>query len=189
MKALIRAPAARCRRDWSAANRSRTGRSHATSRTAGMCKVVQAAPGMLALADFRGRRFLGRGVRAGADVRRPAHACHRQRSQERDEQTKKACSLKHLVNFTPRTLHITLYITLMHAGCQRTVTGQNHSTALIVRELSHSWQRKNLDRWKHYFRFNPLWNKHIQRYYLRSDTFSNRLPGYCGGTSRVKSFS
>jgi hypothetical protein len=77
----------------------------------------------------------------------------------------------------------------MHAGCQRTVTGQNRSTALIVRELSRLWQRKSLDRWKYYFRFNPLWNNDISADYLRSDPFSNVLPGYQKGTTHVQEFS
>ncbi len=108
--------------------------------------MVQATPGMLALTDFRGRRFLGLGMRGGVDVRGPAHTRQRQTDdasyqtswQKCDESTKKARSLGHLVNFTPRTL----MDTSMHAGCQRTVTGQNHSTALIVRDLSNSGNGK-----------------------------------------------
>lgn len=104
--------------------------------------MVQAAPGMLALADLRGCRFLGRGMRARIDVCGPAHAAQQARCQASwqkcDESTKKARSLGHLVNFTPRTL----IDTSMHAGCQRTVTGQNHSTALIVRDLPNSGNGK-----------------------------------------------
>jgi len=104
--------------------------------------MVQAAAGMLALTDLRGSRFLGRGVRARIDVRGPAHTRQQARCQASwqkcDESTKKARSLGHLVSSTPRTL----VDTSMHAGCQRTVTGQNHSTALIVRDLSNSGNGK-----------------------------------------------
>ena len=64
---------------------------------------MQAAPGALGLTDLLRFRF-GRGVRAGADVRRETHARQGQTGKQGQEKTKEARSFEHLIDFTPRTL-------------------------------------------------------------------------------------
>src|SRR5579871_2147956 len=73
------------------------------------------------------------------DVCRPTHACQRQRREQSENETKKALSSKHLVNFAPRNLN-----TSMHARCQRVVTLTYRGTSLIVRDLSSSGNAKFL---------------------------------------------
>jgi hypothetical protein len=64
---------------------------------------MQAAPGALGLTDLLRFRF-GRGVRAGADVRRETHARQGHTGKQGQEKTKEARNFEHLIAFTPRTL-------------------------------------------------------------------------------------